>query len=259
MRRLAGAAEFIRRRAAGEYEVDPESGFDPELNQRRADACGDGRCTGAGSASRCAGLSTCRRQARLSWWPTTRAWFRSMPSCFRSACSTSTRPRGNLRLLERRPGVLGAVARPGRREPAGTCRRIRHEAERLLHAGELVGVFPEGFKGIGKPFSDRYHLQRFGRGGFARTALRTGVAADPCRDRRRRRDLPDGRGLVRACRQAEAAVLPDHAAVPVVRPARRGPAAVEVADRVLRSGADRTASPPISARTPRSSPNWRTR
>ena len=30
--------------------------------------------------------------------------------------------------------------------------------------GELVGVFPEGFKGIGKPFSERYKLQRFGRG-----------------------------------------------------------------------------------------------
>ncbi len=72
------------------------------------------------------------------------------------------------------------------------------EAERLLTAGELVGVFPEGFKGIGKPFSDRYQLQRFGRGGFARTALRTGVPLIPVRDRRRRGDLPDGRGLVRA-------------------------------------------------------------
>ena len=54
------------------------------------------------------------------------------------------------------------------------------EAERLLNAGELVGVFPEGFKGIGKPFSDRYQLQRFGRGGFARTALRTGAPIIPC-------------------------------------------------------------------------------
>jgi 1-acyl-sn-glycerol-3-phosphate acyltransferase len=43
----------------------------------------------------------------------------------------------------------------------------------LLGAGEVVGVWPEGFKGIGKPFSERYRLQRFGRGGFVAAALRT--------------------------------------------------------------------------------------
>jgi len=72
------------------------------------------------------------------------------------------------------PG-LGIVARKSGHVPAHPA-----EAERLLNAGELVGVFPEGFKGIGKPFSDRYQLQRFGRGGFARTALRTGVPMIPC-------------------------------------------------------------------------------
>jgi 1-acyl-sn-glycerol-3-phosphate acyltransferase len=41
-------------------------------------------------------------------------------------------------------------------------------------------VFPEGFKGTGKPFSERYRLQRFGRGGFARTALLAGVPIIPC-------------------------------------------------------------------------------
>lgn len=46
------------------------------------------------------------------------------------------------------------------------------DADRLLAAGELVAVWPEGFKGIGKPFRDRYKLQRFGRGGFVATALR---------------------------------------------------------------------------------------
>ena len=46
--------------------------------------------------------------------------------------------------------------------------------------GELVGVFPEGFKGIGKPFRERYTLQRFGRGGFVTAALRTGVPIVPC-------------------------------------------------------------------------------
>ena len=44
----------------------------------------------------------------------------------------------------------------------------------MLRGGELVGVWPEGFKGIGKPFSERYKLQRFGRGGFVSAALHTG-------------------------------------------------------------------------------------
>jgi 1-acyl-sn-glycerol-3-phosphate acyltransferase len=54
------------------------------------------------------------------------------------------------------------------------------DAERLLGAGELVGVWPEGFKGIGKPFSERYKLQRFGRGGFVSAALRSGAPIIPC-------------------------------------------------------------------------------
>ncbi|MFD8816217.1 lysophospholipid acyltransferase family protein [Streptomyces sp. NPDC059627] len=54
------------------------------------------------------------------------------------------------------------------------------DAERLLGQGELVGVMPEGFKGIGKPFGERYNLQRFGRGGFVSTALRKGVPIIPC-------------------------------------------------------------------------------
>jgi 1-acyl-sn-glycerol-3-phosphate acyltransferase len=70
--------------------------------------------------------------------------------------------------------LLGRAARA-----SGHVSANPDEAERLLHAGELVGAFPEGFKGIGKPFSDRYHLQRFGRGGFARTALRTGAPLIP--------------------------------------------------------------------------------
>lgn len=44
---------------------------------------------------------------------------------------------------------------------------------RLLESEELVVVFPEGYKGLGKPFKDRYRLARFGRGGFARMALGT--------------------------------------------------------------------------------------
>jgi 1-acyl-sn-glycerol-3-phosphate acyltransferase len=42
-----------------------------------------------------------------------------------------------------------------------------------------VGVFPEGVKGTGKDFRDRYRLQRFGRGGFVEIALRTGAPIVP--------------------------------------------------------------------------------
>jgi 1-acyl-sn-glycerol-3-phosphate acyltransferase len=44
---------------------------------------------------------------------------------------------------------------------------------RLLEQEELVAVFPEGYKGTGKLFKDRYRLARFGRGGFAQMALNT--------------------------------------------------------------------------------------
>jgi 1-acyl-sn-glycerol-3-phosphate acyltransferase len=40
-------------------------------------------------------------------------------------------------------------------------------------------VFPEGAKGVGKPWSERYRLQRFGRGGFVELALRTGAPIVP--------------------------------------------------------------------------------
>lgn len=44
---------------------------------------------------------------------------------------------------------------------------------RLLEADQPVMVFPEGQKGFGKSFADRYRLQRFGRGGFVEVALET--------------------------------------------------------------------------------------
>ena len=52
-------------------------------------------------------------------------------------------------------------------------------AERLLRKGELVAVFPEGEKGMGKLWRERYRLQRFGRGGFVKLALRTGAPIIP--------------------------------------------------------------------------------
>jgi 1-acyl-sn-glycerol-3-phosphate acyltransferase len=54
-----------------------------------------------------------------------------------------------------------------------------YNALRLLEQDHLVAVFPEGVKGTGKPFSERYRLQRFGRGGFVEIALRTGSPIVP--------------------------------------------------------------------------------
>jgi 1-acyl-sn-glycerol-3-phosphate acyltransferase len=54
-----------------------------------------------------------------------------------------------------------------------------HNASRLLGQDEIVMAFPEGVKGTGKPFSERYRLQRFGRGGFVEVALRAGAPIVP--------------------------------------------------------------------------------
>jgi len=63
---------------------------------------------------------------------------------------------------------------------SGSVRANPENAERLLRQGELLGVFPEGVKGVGKRFHERYKLARFGRGGFVRVALRTGAPIVPC-------------------------------------------------------------------------------
>jgi len=62
---------------------------------------------------------------------------------------------------------------------AGNARADRGETVALLRKGELIGVFPEGFKGIGKGWSKRYQLQRFGRGGFVEVAMETGAPIIP--------------------------------------------------------------------------------
>ena len=70
--------------------------------------------------------------------------------------------------------VVSSLARKG-----GTTLACGEDAERMLRGGELVGVWPEGFKGIGKPYAERYKLQRFGRGGFVSAALRAQVPIIP--------------------------------------------------------------------------------
>lgn len=53
-------------------------------------------------------------------------------------------------------------------------------AYRLLHdQQQLALVFPEGTKGTSKRYTDRYHLRRFGRGGFVEIAMRAGVPVIP--------------------------------------------------------------------------------
>ncbi len=53
-------------------------------------------------------------------------------------------------------------------------------AYRLLREQQqLVLVFPEGTKGPGKAFKERYQLARFGRGGFIEIAMRAGVPIVP--------------------------------------------------------------------------------
>lgn len=61
----------------------------------------------------------------------------------------------------------------------GAVRACQENAERLLERESLLAVFPEGIKGMAKPYADRYKLQRFGRGGYVRLALRTGAPVIP--------------------------------------------------------------------------------
>lgn len=70
--------------------------------------------------------------------------------------------------------VVGEIARK-----MGHTLACAEDAERLLTSGELAAVWPEGFKGVGKSFSERYKLQRFGRGGFVSSAMRAGVPIVP--------------------------------------------------------------------------------
>src|SRR5262249_51867187 len=120
-----------------------------------------------------------------------------------------------------------------------------HNAARLLDQDELVMAFPEGIKGTGKPFSERYRLQRFGRGGFVEVALPAGAPRVPRagggpvrgRSRRRRGGAPPDPSPVKATGAGvRGAVRPHYADLPRARPLRAASAAAEGAARVLRAG-----------------------
>ncbi len=170
--RIGGAVDFVRRRMAGDYEVD-ESGFDPELNT--------------------AVLMPLFRPFYRTWFRVRMRGVENVPASGPAlvvANHSGVLPldaimlqigifdehpqHRNLRLLSADlvydVPVLSSMARR-----SGHIRADREEAGRQLAAGELVGVFPEGFKGIGKPFRQRYQLQRFGRGGFASIARQARV------------------------------------------------------------------------------------
>lgn len=76
------------------------------------------------------------------------------------------------RFVPKTPFVSVFLARCG--QILGTPENCR----RLLEAGEAILVFPEGVRGLNKPFSERYKLQRFGQG-FMRLALETNTPIVP--------------------------------------------------------------------------------
>ncbi|HEY5447383.1 MAG TPA: lysophospholipid acyltransferase family protein [Polyangia bacterium] len=61
----------------------------------------------------------------------------------------------------------------------GCVRASMENALPILARGELVAVFPEGLKGVGKLYRERYRLARFGRGGFVRLAREAQVPLLP--------------------------------------------------------------------------------
>jgi 1-acyl-sn-glycerol-3-phosphate acyltransferase len=174
---VTGGLEFLRRRLTGEYGTD-EFGFDPDLTDHvllpllrplfqrwfRVETHGIENVPESGGALVVANHSGTIPVDALM---TTVALHDDHPAQRRFRLLGAD-------LVFDLPFV-GAMARK-----FGATLACSEDAERLLTGGELVGVFPEGFKGIGKPFRDRYTLQRFGRGGFVTAALRTGKPIVPC-------------------------------------------------------------------------------
>ncbi|MDI9919181.1 lysophospholipid acyltransferase family protein [Rhodococcus sp. IEGM 1379] len=174
---IASAAEFLRRRVAGDYEVD-EFGFDPHFADNivmpmlrplfekwfRVEVSGIENIPLTGGALVVANHAGVIPLDGL------------MTSVAVHDHHPAHRP---LRMLAADMAfempVIGGLARK-----AGHTLACNPDAERLLSEGEVAAVFPEGFKGIGKPFSERYKLQRFGRGGFVSAAMRSGAPIIPC-------------------------------------------------------------------------------
>ncbi|CUR54475.1 putative phospholipid/glycerol acyltransferase [metagenome] len=172
--RLAQFLAFLRRRLSGDYAVD-EYGFDRELTERfllaalrpiaekwfRIEVRGAENIPADGGALVVSNHSgTVPVDGLMTMFSIHRETGRFL------------RPLG-ADLVFKMP-VVSSMARK-----SGATLACMEDAERMLSGGQLVGVWPEGFKGIGKPYSERYKLQRFGRGGFVAAAMRTGVPIVP--------------------------------------------------------------------------------
>ncbi|MDH6116694.1 lysophospholipid acyltransferase family protein [Kitasatospora sp. GAS204B] len=175
--RAASGLAFLRRRITGDYEVD-EFGFDRELTEEvflsalrplaekyfRIEVRGIENIPAEGGALVVANHSGV---VPLDALMTQVAIHDHHPA------------RRHLRMLAADlVFVLPLVGELARK--AGHTLACNEDAQALLERGEVVGVWPEGFKGIGKPFAERYKLQRFGRGGFVASALRAQVPIVPC-------------------------------------------------------------------------------
>ncbi len=171
-----GFEAFIRRRLTGDYTID-DFGYDEELtrdvlmplvrplyeNYFRVRTLGIDRIPAVGSALLVANHSgTIPLDAVMMQY----------------AVATEHREKRLVRnvgadLVWRSP-VIGPLARK-----AGNVVACDEDTFELIRRGELVGVFPEGYKGVGKGWQERYKLQRFGRGGFIEVALRARVPIVP--------------------------------------------------------------------------------
>nr|WP_221218670.1 MULTISPECIES: lysophospholipid acyltransferase family protein [unclassified Mycolicibacterium] len=175
--RISAIADFVSKRLAGDYSVD-EFGFDPQFNNAlvlpllrfffqnwfRVEVSGIENLPKNG-----AGLLVANHAGTLPF-----------DGLMLSVAVHDHHPKNrDLRLLAADMvfdmPMMGPIARKAGHTMASTV-----DAHRLLVGGELTAVFPEGYKGLGKPFKDRYKLQRFGRGGFVSAALRTKAPIIPC-------------------------------------------------------------------------------
>jgi 1-acyl-sn-glycerol-3-phosphate acyltransferase len=173
---LASAEDFVRRRLSGDYRVD-DFGYDEMLarelllplakplyeNYFRVRTLGIERIPDEGPAVLIANHSgTVALDAVMVQY----AVARKHPS------RRAVRNIG-ADLVYRLPFV-GPLARK-----TGNAVACPDDAYELLSRGELLGIFPEGFKGVGKGWRERYKLQRFGRAGFMEIALRAQVPIIP--------------------------------------------------------------------------------
>ncbi len=175
--RIGAVSEFLRKRLTGDYVVD-DFGFDPHLNDAvflpvlrilfrnwfRVEVTGIENLPQTGAA-----LIVANHAGVLP-----------LDGLMASVAVHDHHPtKRDLRMLAADlvfdMPVLGQAARK-----AGHTMACASDAHRLLVGGELTAVFPEGYKGLGKHFRDRYKLQRFGRGGFVSAALRTHAPIVPC-------------------------------------------------------------------------------